>query len=81
MKRRNFIKKTVLASALAPATFNILKAGPTPNRKLNIAVIGVGGQGAGNALSLQRTDNIVALCDVHESWCQKNIKNKKTRYF
>ncbi len=36
-----------------------------PSEKLNIAGIGVGGQGAGDLNEL-RTENIVALCDVDE---------------
>jgi len=77
MKRRKFIKISTVASACAIAPFNILKAGPSPNEKLNIAVIGVGGQGAGNAQALSKTDNIVAFCDVHESWHKRAISRYK----
>lgn len=77
MKRRKFIKISTVASACVAAPFNILKAGPSPNSKLNIAVIGVGNQGAGNAQALSKTDNIVAFCDVHESWHKKAIERYK----
>ncbi|MGE5611940.1 MAG: Gfo/Idh/MocA family protein [Bacillota bacterium] len=65
MNRREFLK----AAAAATAAFTIvprhvLGAGQTPpSEKLNIAGIGIGGQGAG-VLNDMATDNIVALCDV-----------------
>ena len=39
----------------------------SPNEKLNIALIGCGGRGAGNLKAVAETENIVALCDVDES--------------
>ena len=42
--RRDFLKTTLAASAANLAPFNIGKAGVSPNSKLNIAGIGVGGQ-------------------------------------
>lgn len=80
MKRRKFIKISTVASACAVAPFNILKAGPSPNNKLNIAVIGVGNQGANNAQALSKTDNIIAFCDVHESWHKRAIKRHPDLY-
>ncbi len=77
MKRRSFLKTTLASTAFGAAPFNILKAGPSPNSKLNIAVIGVGKQGTANARSLSSTDNIVALCDVHEGWHKEQIKDVK----
>ena len=40
----------------------------SPNSKLNIAIIGCGGRGAGDMAGVM-TENIVALCDVN----QKNL--------
>lgn len=61
--RRRFLKST----AKAAATFTILAAGSArtyaANERLNIAAIGIGGQGAGNIDQL-KSQNIVALCDV-----------------
>ena len=74
MNRRNFLKGTLAASAIGVAPFNILKAGPSPNSKLNIACVGVGGQGASNASYLARTDNVIALCDVDEAWHKRHIQ-------
>ena len=77
VNRRNALRSVAAASLVTAAPFNILKAGPSPNSKLNIAVIGVGNQGSGNAMSLLKTDNVIAMCDVHESWHKRAIKNKE----
>ncbi len=76
MRRRDFLKSTLAASAVGVAPFNILKAGASPNSKLNIACIGVGMQGSSNAEYLAGTDNVIALCDVDEAWHGKQIKSR-----
>jgi predicted dehydrogenase len=66
MRRRMFLKKSALAGAgLVVLKSGILRAGQSPNEKLNIAVIGVGGRGSDNMNSV-KSENIVALCDVNE---------------
>ncbi len=75
VNRRNFLKGALTASAFGAAPFNILKAGSSPNSKLNIACIGVGRQGSGNANYLSGSNNIVALCDVDEAWHKRCIQN------
>ncbi len=59
--RRHFLA-TMLATAAAPA---VLRAA-SPNEKLNVAIIGCGGRGAGNLGEIAASENIVALCDVNE---------------
>ena len=76
MKRRDFLKSTLAASAVGVVSFNILKAGASPNSKLNIACIGVGSQGSSNAEYLAGTDNVIALCDVDEAWHKRHIANR-----
>ncbi len=65
MKRRAFLKATAVASfgfQLVPR--HVLGQGQTPpSAKLNIAGVGIGGQGGG-VLGDMKTENIVALCDV-----------------
>ena len=70
MRRRDFIFK----SAAAAAAFTILPrhvlGGPrhvSPSEKLNIAGIGIGGQGKSDLASVS-TENIVALCDVDQNY-------------
>jgi len=66
-------RRAFLGNAAAITTFMVLeprvlgRAGETsPNRKLNIAGIGIGGQGASD-LEQVSSENIVALCDVDEN--------------
>ena len=79
INRRSFLETSLAASALGAAPLSILKAGPSPNGKLNIACIGVGGRGSGNARLLARDDNVnvIALCDVDEHRHRKCIADKK----
>ncbi len=58
--RRHFLR-TILAASIAPA---IVRA--QAGRKLNVAIIGCGGRGAGNLAEIAANgENIVALCDVN----------------
>jgi predicted dehydrogenase len=50
-----------------------LRGAPSPNSKLNIAGIGIGGQGAHDIGQLA-TENIVALCDVDKSYAAGTFK-------
>jgi predicted dehydrogenase len=60
--RRSFQKKTLAVSG-GVALFNIGKAGPSPNSKVNVAMIGAGGI-ASMAYGGTMEENLVALCDV-----------------
>jgi len=53
----------------------ILRAGNSPNDKLNIAVIGVGGRGKASIEGV-KGENIVALCDVN----QKNLDKAAAQF-
>ena len=68
MKRRTFLRNTtvaVLGFQVVPR--HVLGQGQTPpSNKLNIAGVGVGGQGAAD-LGEMKDENIVALCDVDEN--------------
>lgn len=61
--RRDFLKTTSLASA-ALAFPAILRA-QSPNNKLNIACVGVGGRGW-DAVQGLKSENFVAFCDVDD---------------
>ncbi|HNQ87026.1 MAG TPA: Gfo/Idh/MocA family oxidoreductase [Verrucomicrobiota bacterium] len=74
--RRRFLSRSGQAAggallALGPAWRGVFAAGadtprkPGPNDRLNIAIIGVGGRGGANLAGVS-SENIVALCDVHE---------------
>lgn len=65
MKRRTFLRTTAtLAAGIQIVPRYVLGQGQTPpSQKLNIAGVGIGGQGGG-VLSDMKSENIVALCDV-----------------
>ena len=66
--RREFLKKATLAGAglLVTGPFILRGDEPSPNSKLNIAIIGAGGRGGSNTGDVS-SENIVALCDVNEN--------------
>src|SRR5579859_5755456 len=67
--RRQFLRNMALSSTafmILPAGVLGLRAGTSPNEKLNIAGIGIGGQG-GSDLGNMESENIVALCDVDKN--------------
>jgi len=64
--RRNFGKSTLAAGAAA-STFSLLPSSVLgANEKVNVAFIGCGGMGNGDAKAVARTGlvNVVALCDI-----------------
>ncbi len=65
MRRRDFLGTAgvIAAGSFTGGTFNILKAGESPNSKVNVAMIGGGGV-AGQAFGGCKGENIVAVCDV-----------------
>jgi predicted dehydrogenase len=71
--RRTFLGGAATA-ALTILPLHLVRAGQgrSPNDKLNIAGIGVGGMGATN-LSNCATENIVALCDVDTDFAAKTF--------
>jgi len=76
MKRRAFLKQSAaIGAGLVVGKSGILKAGNSPNDKLNIAVIGVAGRGGANLNSV-KSENIVALCDVNA----KNLASAAQRF-
>jgi predicted dehydrogenase len=65
ISRRGFVKAASTVAAFTVVPRHVLGAAgqPSANNKLNIAGIGVGGQGAGDIQNVS-SENIVALCDV-----------------
>src|SRR5437667_11477029 len=84
--RRQFLRATAVATGAAAASTvfglpNILSA-KSPNEKLNVAGIGVGGQGFGDLRNVANTENIVALADVDSVRAEQAFKtwDKATKY-
>jgi predicted dehydrogenase len=87
LSRRHFFFGSLLAGAVPAGGF-----GSTPSLKalghksvldkLNIAGVGVGGRGAADLAPMSVSENIVALCDVHDEYAAKTFAKypKATKY-
>ena len=74
LSRRTFLKTASLASsALAFPHVMRSQQGRSPNNRLNVACIGVGGRGTA-AVNAMKDENIVALCDVDEARAANTFK-------
>jgi len=74
-KRRDFLKNAALGGAgLIVLADSRSARGYFANSKLNIAGIGVGGQGGGNMRAMGG-ENVVALCDVDARRAEGNFKH------
>ncbi|MBI4326891.1 MAG: Gfo/Idh/MocA family oxidoreductase [Chloroflexi bacterium] len=82
ISRRQFLGRATLVTAafsVVPGHLLGLNGATPPSGKLNIAGIGIGGQGAGDLRELS-SENIVALCDVdwsHAAGTFKKFPNAK----
>ncbi len=82
--RRQFLKQTALTGAgfwILGASTGAIADQRSANEKLNVAGIGVGGQGEGDIRAFAN-QNIVALCDVDEKRAGKSFERfpKAKRY-
>ncbi len=82
VNRRNAIKSAVTSVALYHgACGRPISAAESPNEKLNIACIGVGGRGAANVSGV-KSQNLVAFADVDQQRAEQSFKNHpQTRRF
>ena len=72
--RRNALKTSAaLASGLCLGTSVRFSRAASPNGKLNVACIGVGGQGSGHCHAMQG-QNLVAIADCDEKRAGKNLR-------
>ena len=80
IRRRDLLGASAVAGAAALALPTIAQA-RSPNEKLSIAGIGVGGQG-GWDIDNCAGENIVALCDVDDRRCESTVQKfpKAKRY-
>src|SRR3954447_434638 len=72
--RRNFMTDVALTGAgLTIVPRHVLGRGQAaPSDRLNVAAVGVGGQGRSDLVNLA-TENIVALCDVDWDYADKGF--------
>ena len=66
--RRSFLQRGTAAAAALTIVPNVVlgkaHGHSAPTDKLNIAGIGIGGMGNANLKNMEKTENIVALCDI-----------------
>ncbi len=74
VRRRDFLKTALAASAAGVAPFSILRSGAAPNSKLNIVGVGIGGMGTNNLAMLVRKHNIIGIADPDEAWSGAKTK-------
>ncbi|MBT3383967.1 MAG: Gfo/Idh/MocA family oxidoreductase [Prolixibacteraceae bacterium] len=79
VSRRSFLRSASAITAGAVIIPNLLSA--SPSKKINVAIIGVGGRGKAQWSSCNE-DNIVAMCDVDENRASEgfNAFPKAKRY-
>jgi len=73
LNRRTFIKGSAAGVASIPL-FSIGKPGPSANSKINVAVVGAGGQGGYAFRRAASHENLVALCDVDQKYSWRAFK-------
>jgi predicted dehydrogenase len=76
LNRRQFLRGATVSAAafmVLPGSVLGLRGGTSPNEKLNIAGIGIGGQGASDLANME-SENIVALCDVDKRYAAHTFK-------
>jgi predicted dehydrogenase len=74
IKRRDFLQTSAAVSAGIWTASTSNTRAQSPNEKLNLALIGVGGRGGDNLKAVAR-QNIVALCDVDDKRAGKAFEN------
>jgi predicted dehydrogenase len=75
LNRRELLRNTALAGVgvWTAGSGRAWAASPSPNEKLNIAVVGCGGRGGDDLRGVEH-ENIVALCDVDEAHAAEAFK-------
>jgi len=71
--RRRFLKSSAAASTLLVLPNWVIGQSKSPNEKINVAVIGVGGRGGAAVRAASGSENIVAFCDVDEKRAGKEF--------
>lgn len=74
--RRAFLKRTAVVAASAPLFVPRIARGASAGEKLNVALIGVSGQGAYHLQNIA-AENVVALCDVDDTFLRGAAEKHK----
>lgn len=75
LTRRGFLRNATAATAATIAFPHVMRSGEgaSPNNRLNIACVGVGGRGAA-AVGALKDENLVAFCDVDDARAARTFK-------
>ena len=81
LSRRRFMTDVAVAGAgLTIVPRHVLGRGFTaPSDLLNVAAVGVGGQGRSNLVNLA-SENVVALCDVDWDYAEQGVRGARRRH-
>ena len=74
--RRQFLKTGMATTGATILGFPAIVSARSPNSRLNLACIGVGGRGIYNTEQMARKDNIATICDVNT----QNLAAAQKRY-
>ncbi len=76
MKRRTFVKKTAMAATAGPLLWGTSESWAGANDRINVAVIGIRGQGKSHIHAYQQLENVnvAALCDVDENLYPERVQ-------
>lgn len=80
LNRRQFLATTAVSATafmVVPGSVLGLRGATSPNEKLNLAGVGIGGQGASDLANLE-SENIVALCDVDKRYAAGTFRKYST---
>ena len=74
MTRRSFVTTAAAAGARSSSCLaHVLGRGlQAPSDTVNVAIVGIGGMGGSNARALM-SQNIVAICDVDDTYAGKKL--------
>ncbi|MDR3228474.1 MAG: Gfo/Idh/MocA family oxidoreductase [Puniceicoccales bacterium] len=65
LSRRDFLKNAGLAGGLLILPSGFLRGANAPSNRINVACVGVGGQGAGDSTAIARCGTkVIGICDV-----------------
>ena len=80
--RRGFIKKSLVTSG-GVLGFPAITSSQSPNSKLGVALIGVGGRGRSHVAAVEKAgEDFIAICDVNENTLGKVLeKHPKARAY
>ena len=78
LNRREMLKTSLATGLFLPGISGLAFGDDSPNERVNVALIGIGGQG-GHQVGGLRSQNVVALCDCDDARgkCLRKISKRE----